>query len=96
MSTQTLDILLDIDRDDDADTRPKVTTWADGFGIWHARVIGSPKLSTCVARRLARRAISEELTARAPRNAHAPRFGLASVTTLHSDTHATYVYSEKV
>lgn len=51
----------------------KVTTWADGFGIWHARVtlaIATPSdtLKYDSVRSVARRAIRREIVARAPRH----------------------------
>ena len=47
----------------------KVVTWADGFGVWHARVelaIATPSDSLNIdnVRRVARRAIKRELMAR--------------------------------
>jgi hypothetical protein len=49
--------------------RNKVTTWADGFGVWHAKVhlaIATPSdtLPIDSVRRVARRAIRREVEAR--------------------------------
>ena len=60
--------------------RNKVTTWADGYGVWHAKVtlaIATPSdtLKIDNVRRVARRAIKRELEARAN------RFGLAGYKT---------------
>lgn len=49
--------------------RNKVTTWADGYGVWHAKVtlaIATPSdtLKIDNVRRVARRAIKRELEAR--------------------------------
>lgn len=46
-------------------TDPTVTTWADGFGRWHARIIFPTVLGDVrQARQMARRAIRAELEAR--------------------------------
>lgn len=47
---------------------PTVTTWADGCGIWHARIdglaIGTAGIGMDAVRQRARRAIRRELQAR--------------------------------
>ena len=58
---------------------PTVTTWADGFGTWHARVT----FPTCVAdvahaRQLARHAIREQVVQRG----EAPTLGWLPVVTM--------------
>lgn len=50
----------------------RIETWADGFGVWHAKVhlaIATPSdtLNIDSVRRVARRAIRSEIEARAPR-----------------------------
>lgn len=66
------------------------TTWADGFGRWHAAVpfTGSRARDAAAARRL----IMAELVERAPRNAPAPVF---RITRERVTNHGTVVYGEQ-
>ena len=43
---------------------PEVTTWADGFGVWHATVTTKTTITVGDAQRLARQAILDELRQR--------------------------------
>ena len=47
--------------------RTTITTWADGFGTWHARVTQDGKTDHAATERFARVAIECELLAREPR-----------------------------
>lgn len=62
--------------------RPRVTTWADGFGTWHARV-SMTATGAHAAEAVAVAAIAAEIAARAPRGAapHVPTVKLAERAT---------------
>jgi hypothetical protein len=71
---------------------PRVTTWADGFGIWHARVTYSGPLESSGAVIIARKALRDELT---PRVANLDRaVWLRPERVLELDTPNTVVYRE--
>ena len=69
----------------------QITTWADGFGVWHASVplTGSPQHDASVARR----ALREELALREGRNYDPRRIG---VTRERVTNHGTAVYREVI
>lgn len=68
-----------------------VTTWADGFGVWHASVplTGSPQRDAAVARK----ALREELAARESRFFDPKRVG---VTREYVTNHGTAIYREVI
>ena len=68
---------------------PRVTTWADGYGVWHARVPAG-----CVSPLIAaRKALRDELQAR---EAHVAReVWLHPERVPELDTAGTVVYREK-
>jgi hypothetical protein len=67
---------------------PRVTTWANGFGVWHARVPAE-----CVSPLIAaRRALRDEIV---PRDAHAHRdVWMHPVRVPELDEPGTIVYRE--
>lgn len=72
-------------------TRPNVTTWANGFGVWHARVsrhAASPLIA-------ARRALRDELQARESASAPVAReVWMRPIRAPDLDTAETIVYRE--
>lgn len=73
-----------------ANTDPKVSTWANGFGIWHARVPANC-ISPLIA---ARRALRDELNSReAPREVRR-EIWLKPIRVPELDTPFTIVYRE--
>lgn len=68
------------------------TTWADGYGIWHASVpITGSRHADAMA---ARKAIMAEILARSPRGTESCDVRL-SVTREHVTNHGTVVYKER-
>ena len=66
---------------------PKVTTWADGFGIWHASVpLSGSRHKDAMA---ARKAIREELDSRGVSTDY-----ILKVTLEHVTNHGTATYRE--
>lgn len=72
-----------------------VHTWADGFGVWHARVRQYGAGSLDGAQSVARRAIRDELTERAPRNAVLSPVRLHTESVEHRDDHTAFTFRER-
>ncbi len=74
-------------------TRHEVTTWADGFGTWHARVDTHESILSDVAAKLARSAITAELEQRET-NLAPVRVALVSRTSCDGVLSSEYVETE--